>query len=388
MFIFDRDKLKPFDVILFRFPGNRASELIRRACKSEYSHAVVYIGDDSFIEGVEPVVTLFSTYRYFFNDLDNLKVLRLKDTYTAGFNAANAEKSIRGLAYCNYANSLLSSMRRKDLNPDHINRFKDEGLWKGGVVCSTMVSIPYYSGGIDISRNDEPYYVDFSKIEGSDFFEDVTSNAFIYREEQPTDAMYDYFSMVPTNTILEKQAEVAGRLNTFVENLFNDLKANVADNPDLDIVTGDLIFTNWEDVYPYLYRWFETDKGQEIDDKLYAEIVASGYTTLWFEEVHSKRELHFPLYYILPKVGAPKRKIESKKHYEVSAGAFEHTLERMNEAELAVFNNYTLCPSKTLHLLLDMYRSWTDHLRSTINQYKGIVKEYDNLKTALSRIPD
>ncbi|HJP63222.1 MAG TPA: hypothetical protein VJ844_07245, partial [Mucilaginibacter sp.] len=97
MFIFNRETLKPFDILLFRFPGNRMSDAIRRICKSDYSHAVVYIGDDSFIEGIEPVVTLFSTYRYFFNELDNLKVLRLKPEFIAGFDLTKAEHAIRRL---------------------------------------------------------------------------------------------------------------------------------------------------------------------------------------------------------------------------------------------------------------------------------------------------
>jgi hypothetical protein len=148
MYIFNRDTLKPFDIILFRFPGDRLSEAIRRICKSEYSHAVVYIGDDSFIEGIVPVVSLFSTYRYFFNDLNNLKVLRLKPEHFTGFSAIKAELAIRSLAYCNYSNSLLSAMKKQDLNQNHIIRFQDEGKWTGGVVCSTMVSLPYYAGGM------------------------------------------------------------------------------------------------------------------------------------------------------------------------------------------------------------------------------------------------
>lgn len=385
MYIFNRNEIKPFDIILLRFPGNRVSEVIRRACKSEYSHAIVYIGNDSFIEGMVPVVTLFSTYRYFFNDLDNLKVLRLKPEYAANFNAQKAENAIRRLAYCNYSDSLLSSIRKHDLNQDHINRFKDEGEWTGGVVCSTMVSIPYYAGGIDISKNDEPYYVDFGKIEASEFFEDVTANALIQKEREPIDQMFDYFSMLPTNTILEKQAEVVGELNTFISSLFNELKSEQQLFPELSITDKDLEFTNWEDIYPYIYRWFETPKGQEIDNRVYEAIKASAYTELWFQEVHTKRELYFPFYYLLPREDAPKRKIESKKHYEFSIEAFEHALERMSQAENTVFNNFTLCPSKTLHLLLDMYRSWTDLLRSTINEYKGIIKDYEALKFALSK---
>ncbi|WP_091163178.1 hypothetical protein [Mucilaginibacter gossypii] len=315
--------------------------------------------------------------------MDNLKVLRLKPEFIAGFDSTKAEHAIRRLAYCNYSNSLLSSMRKQDLNYEHISRFKDDGQWTGGVVCSTMVSLPYYAGGIDISNNEEPYYVDFGKIESSEYFEDVTADVFVQVEKEPGENMFDYFSMLPTNTILEKQAEIVGRLNNFVEQLFKEVKAEKDLFPELKITDKDFVFSNWEDIYPYINQWFETEKGQEIDNRIYQEVYSSGYTNLWFDEVHSKRSLYFPFYFILPREDGPKRKIESKKHYELSCESFEHALERMSEAEDALFNNFTICPSKTLHLLLDMYRSWTDLLRSTIREYQSIIKEYDQLKAAL-----
>jgi len=386
MYVINRDRLKPFDIILFRFPEDRISKLIRKTCNSEYSHAVVYIGDDSFIEGIEPVVTLFSTYRYAFNDLENLQVLRLKREFSKDFDISKAEKSIRGLAYCNYNNSLLSSMRHKNLSSTHVNRFKDSGLGTGGVVCSTMISIPYYAGGIDISKNDEPYYVDFGKIERSDFFEDVTKDAFMHLIGKAENGIFDYFAMTPTHSLLEKQASIVHKLNLFVEKIFKELKKDANNYPELNITDKDLIFSNWEDVYQYINLWFETNKGEELDSLIYNEIITSGYKDLWFEEVHSKRELYFPFYFILPKSGASKRRLESKKHYELSKVAFDHALLRMSDEENSIFGNFSVCPSKTFHLLLDMYRSWTDLLRSTIKQYEGIINEYDNVKLVLNEI--
>ena len=380
MYIFNRDEIKPFDIILFRFPGDKTSDFIRRFCKSEYSHAVIYIGDDSFAEGVEPVVTLFSTYRYFFKDFDNLKVLRLKKNYAGNFDPAKAEKMIRSLVYCNYSNSLLSSMRKKDLTPEHINRFKDEMDWTGGVVCSTMVSLPYYAGGIDISKNNEPYYVDFGQIEGSEYFEDVTTTAVKQTDKEPHNKMFDYFKLAPTGTLLEKQAAIVAQLNNFVEELFKELIAEKNKYPELNIKEGGLLFSNWEDIYPHLMQWFPTAKGKEIDDRLYKEIVSSGYTTLWFEEVHSKTELYFPFYPILTHATNPDFYIESIRHYQITGESFQHSMERMSEAEDSMFHNFSQCPGKSFHLLLDMYRSWSDQLRSTIDQYKGITKEYNKLK--------
>lgn len=79
MLILDEKKLEPFDILLVRFPDDETSLKIRETCNSDYSHAIIYLGNGSFIEGVEPIVSLFSCNRYYFPDLDNVKVLRLND---------------------------------------------------------------------------------------------------------------------------------------------------------------------------------------------------------------------------------------------------------------------------------------------------------------------
>ena len=57
--ILNIDKLEQFDIVLVRFPEDETSLSIRKTCNSNYSHAIIYLGNGSFIEGVEPIVSLF-----------------------------------------------------------------------------------------------------------------------------------------------------------------------------------------------------------------------------------------------------------------------------------------------------------------------------------------
>jgi len=66
MYIFDPSKLRQFDIVLVRFSEDRLSKTIRRICKSEFSHAIIYLGNNAFVEASQPIVTLFSAQRYFF----------------------------------------------------------------------------------------------------------------------------------------------------------------------------------------------------------------------------------------------------------------------------------------------------------------------------------
>jgi hypothetical protein len=61
----DRNKTKPFDIVLVRFLVDRLYILISWGCNSELSHAIVYLDNRSFIEAFDPIVNLFSAHRYF-----------------------------------------------------------------------------------------------------------------------------------------------------------------------------------------------------------------------------------------------------------------------------------------------------------------------------------
>jgi len=312
MYTFNETQLQLFDVILVRFPGDVGSEEIRNICKSEFSHSIVYIGNHVFFEGVEPVVTLFSTYRYYFKDLKNIRVVRLKEEFRSKLNLTVAEAFIRSLAYCNYSKRLLYYILKQNLPQEYINIFKQQGKWIGGIVCSTLVSLPYYIGGVDITQKDDPYYADFMDLENPTLFDDVTTQTLVDVPHINDKYSFDYFSLQATGSIQEKQSEAVRQLNKIVQDLYTDLKANREKYLEIRIEDEFLQFTTWEDVYPNVMRWFKTSKGQEIDETIYQGIVKSGYNTLWFEDVHNNKTLYFPLYYFdqYQQVG-----FESIEHY-------------------------------------------------------------------------
>jgi len=375
MYIFDIHQLQPFDIVLVRFPDNRFSNIIRRFCNSEFSHAIVYLGNSSFIEAEDPIVTLFSAQRYFFNSLNNIKVLRLNSTEKSTFDVEKAETCLRGLSYCNYSNDLLGYMKSHNISEEIITTFNDTWKWTDGVICSSLVTLPYAAGGIDISTSLEPYYSHFGDIERYPGFEDVTNLVFTTSNEQNSDDTFDYFSLVQTGSILEKQSNSVKLLNELVCSIFSDLKANRAEDVDIRIEADDLRFSDWEDVYPYIMRWFNTRKGKEIDDKVYGKIVETEYNNLWFEEVHNKRRLFFPLYSIMTDKTSYALRNESVEHFEMTKNALEVYLIRISKNEDATSHNFLLCPCKTFHVQVDMYRSFSELIRTSILQYEAIIEQ-------------
>ena len=374
MHTFNVAALKPFDTLLVRFDDDD-SKKIRASCNSDYSHAVVYIGNSSFVEGNYPVVTLFSAQRYFFNSLNDVKVIRLKSEFEAQFDVQKAESSIRGLVYRNYEKRLLYLMSKQLLSQDIKDIFLNEYKWTGGIVCTSMVALPYFVGGIDISQTNEPFYVNFGGIERSDYFEDVTQLVFDEVETSAVEGLYDYLSSFETGSILEKQAVAVGKLNKVVKDIYaKHITGNTTLIQQYGLKASDLQFSTWEGIYPFIMHMFLTQQGKEFDEIVYNELVSSGYLNLWFEEAHSNPDLYFPAYY----VNAHKYTQDPISHFEAIKSALIETLER-NEANMgSLLFNFLQCPCKTFHAQLAKYAGFIGLLRLSIDNYTVMVQAAQN----------
>lgn len=367
MYLLDRNKLEPFDILLIRFADDETSLKIRETCNSNFSHAIIYLGNGSFIEGVEPTVTLFSYHRYFFKNLDDVKVLRLDEANKPRLDPSKTEDAIRSLAYNNYSKRLLYYMNKRNIDARVIRNFFANKKWQDGVVCTSLVTLPYYVGGVDISNKNEPFYAHFGDIENYDGFIDVTDEVFRLAEsDELNDDTYDYFTTYETGTLLEKESAIAKELNLYVENKYRDIMRNPQNYNDISIVKDELAFSSWEDIFPNIMRWYLSNTGKVIDNELSELIISTGYNLLWFEEVHTHKEQFFPFYY------HPFTKL-SKDDMLFLKNSLQVTYDRLQVNENNVFHNFTLCPCKTFHVLLDMYRSFSDLLRSTITQYDGLI---------------
>jgi len=372
MNILDIDKLEQFDILLVRFPDDETSIQIRQTCDSNYSHAIIYLGNGSFIEGIEPIVGLFSYHRYYFDDLENVQVLRLSEDYKSKLDLKLTEEFLRRLSYCNYSKRLLYYINNKNISNEIIMNFFSEQVWQGGIVCTSLITLPYFIGGIDISNRNEPFYAHFGDIEKFKGFEDVT--LLVFKEIEPKDLRkdtYNYLTTYKTGSLLERQSEIAKELNTYVQDKYHEILRNPDKYQDIMIDKKNLGFSTWEDIFPNIMRWYLTDTGQTIDKELSKLLIESGYHLLWFEEVHKQKEQFFPLYYHhFTKLNI--------KDLEFLRNTLQGTYDRMQVNEDNTFRNFTLCPCKTFHVLLDMYRSFSDLLRSSINQYNGLMKELKN----------
>lgn len=369
MYIFDQDRLEQFDILLVRFPNNETSMKIRQACNSNYSHAVVYLGNSSFIEGVDPTVSLFSYHRYYFPDLENVKVLRLNSVTRAKFNTEVAEETLRRMAYCNYSSRLLYYINRRSISSEIIQNFLRNKIWQGGIVCTTLVTLPYYAGGIDISMQNEPYYAHFGDLEQFQGFQDVTDNVFkeVQQDELRNDT-FDYFTTLETGSLLEKQTEAVSELNAYVQAKYRDILNNPHNYSDIEIIKKSLGFSNWEDIYPNIMKWYLTKTGRNIDEELASLIVSTGYNLFWLEELHKHKEQYFPIYY--------QAFTNFKKEDLIFLkNTLEGTYKRMRRSQEAFEYNFTLCPSKTFHILLCMYSSFADTLEVSMLQYDALIED-------------
>lgn len=368
MNILDIDKLEQFDIVLVRFPDDDKSLQIRKACNSNFSHAIIYLGNGSFIEGIEPIVSLFSYNRYYFQNLDNVRVLRLKNDFKSKLDYKRTEDFLRRLSYCNYSKRLLLFMNNRNISSETIRNFFSKKIWQGGIVCTSLITLPYYIGGIDISKKNEPFYSNFGDIENYEGFEDVTQIVF---KQLPAnkigDDTYDYLTTYETGSLLEKQSEIVKELNLYVEKKYRDLLNYPSKYNDIVINQENLGFSTWEDIFPNIMRWYMSKTGKTIDDELSNLIISKGYHLLWFEEVHKHKPQFFPFYY------SPFFDLQ-KKDLEFMKNSLQATLDRLEINENNTFENFTLCPCKTFHVLLDMYRSFSDLLRSSITQYNGLIK--------------
>ena len=368
MYKIDITKLEQFDILLVRFPEDENSLKIRETCNSDFSHAIIYLGNGSFIEGVEPIVSLFSYHRYYFPNLENVKVLRLNKDAKPNLNISETEQALRRLAFCNYSRRLLYYILNKNINPDVTQYFFKHKVWRDGIVCTSLITLPYYVGGVDISNRNEPHYAHFGDIENYKDFVDVTSTVFELVDKQHlTIDTFDYFTTYKTGSLLEKQSEIAKELNNFVQDKYRDILKNPENYSDIHIVKEDLGFSNWEDIFPNIMRWYLTETGQNIDSELSTLILSKGYHLLWFEEVHKNKEQFFPLYY------HPFTKF-NKDDLKFMSNSLKGTYDRMQINEDNTFSNFSQCPCRTFHILLDMYRSFSDLLRSSINQYNSLIK--------------
>ncbi len=138
MYLLSIDKLQPGDIILTLQKG-LASKSVRIATKSKYSHAILHVGDGSYIHSDKNGVHSGNIQRLLFDKIDSARVLRTKNAYAAKL-ACDFARSQIGKSY-----SIKEAIKTKF----YIPKFEQNNRQ----FCSRLVAQSYEYAGLTLVNN-------------------------------------------------------------------------------------------------------------------------------------------------------------------------------------------------------------------------------------------
>ncbi len=288
-YILDERKLKKGDIILTRNDSS-TSKAIRKIANSNYSHAILYLGNHSFMEADINGVEFFSTQRYAFKEPKNISIRRLKKTKSELMNVvvANARK----YSYRDYNMDGVKNLYRERMQGVKIKGVSDFdkiGEWDKPLFCSQLIGVVFKQSGIDLANvgsldSFSPYEIENSELleEVEDFLieisEEVSSQYTLYGEDD-----------LPEN-VLSMQTEVSQEISIKIKQDYQDnglpIPADFQDAidklgniPPEKIPVADKILSTrlkesglldlWKEnkrLYPYLYNPFELIQKWDLDN--------------------------------------------------------------------------------------------------------------------------
>jgi len=146
IFILDLSKMEKGDIILQRF-SNNGSEFVRKLTNSEYSHAMLYIGNSSILHAdLQGGVAAVNAQREGVENADDMVVLRLKEGVPCDMHQLiqYARRSV-GTAYDRREALQITSWRK----PDH----EIDGATSNRQYCTKYVTMSYAAAGVKLVKD-------------------------------------------------------------------------------------------------------------------------------------------------------------------------------------------------------------------------------------------
>lgn len=143
-YIYEISKLMPGDIILTRDFNDEMSRKVMEATQSKYSHALLYVGDSSYIEA-DKRVRARNLARCLFDDPSDTCVLRIKEKYNFPTTINTAISYVRYVVGNPYA--LFDAIRLE-------NGITDKST-KDTQICTRLVAKAYARSGLKIVENVE-----------------------------------------------------------------------------------------------------------------------------------------------------------------------------------------------------------------------------------------
>lgn len=242
MYIVDQSKLLKGDILLTR-ENSLTSKIVQLGTFSKYSHAILYLGDSSFIHSDSIGVHSGNLQRLLFNDASKVVVLRLKreEDHAHIDNICSFARTQVGMQY-SVPQATASVVRGARLLNDESNR----------QYCSRLVAQSYKAGSLILVPNPDFCYP--KELEKSTHLTVVSGCV-----RRATQAEIEF---AESESPIEVQTRIT---NTFLA------QARQIASEDLQ---------TFEQVVDLLLR------RQELDDALSKALVKSGYLKFWQLDVH------------------------------------------------------------------------------------------------------
>jgi len=216
MFLLDRTKLKQGDILLTR-SNKKNSKLICKVTKSEFSHAILYVGETSYIHSDVDGVHSGNVQRLLIDEIGFVKVVRVKDNVVikAAINYARLQigTSYSKISAANAYTKVFSKLDAK-------KQF-----------CSRLVAKAYESAGIELVSNSDACLP--QEIADSKFVYEIKDCVFKGKEEEIEFALsYNPLEkqLEITNSILESARKLMGNK---IQSL-TDITSALISNPTFD----------------------------------------------------------------------------------------------------------------------------------------------------------
>lgn len=218
MYLLDIDKLEAGDIILTRSTSD-ISQLVRRLTKSEYSHAILYVGVSSCIDSDGYGVQSQNIQRLLYESKTDVKVLRLKQTKDRN-EIPNAIVFARQKIGTEYSiDEAKVALLKKEIEAKEPNR----------QFCTRFVAQAFESAGIRLVEN--PDYCNPEELLKSDLLIDI--------EEPLREANAAEIEFANSESPLKKQQDIHNTIFSSARKLsgadiqtFEQLSKFVLENPD------------------------------------------------------------------------------------------------------------------------------------------------------------
>ena len=216
MYLLDRTKLKQGDIILTR-SNKKNSRLICKITKSDYSHAILYAGETSYIHSDIDGVHSGNIQRLLIDELRFAKVVRLEDQVVIKKAIKYARLQV-GTSYSKY--SAANAYTKIFSKLDEKKQF-----------CSRLVAKAFESAGIRLVSNSDTCLP--QEIADSKFVREIKDCVYEAREEEIEFAL----SYNP----IEKQSEITNYILKSARKLMgskiqslSDITSNLINDPTFD----------------------------------------------------------------------------------------------------------------------------------------------------------